>query len=578
MDLGEKLFEVISNWRRRQINGDRQVFQYELNECDRALALIVQPLFEEPVEIHASKQGGVVGMSFFLPPKIGFFKDRERNRALYIHQILMMAGAQKMELYWPQNLAIGPERNTYFSQKKEQISNTLSEFYPGFRDFQQVLIQDFQALLGPNSDPWLLWGGLSSGPGIKKSNMGGVTSRERSKQKSQPKLATSFEREEVDLDKEQHNPVMHSFEKMETADEYEGGSRTADGSDQLREHSEALKELKLKKVTRSGDAAAAFLNSDMQSTSEGVFEPDRALAAAKEVFYYPEWHFKKKKYQPNHCRLIASVADFVAENGMLPDLRETLLTTHRSVIAKHKQQLLQICNQRKWRGQQAEGSEIDIDAYVRHLSDIRNKVPSSGHFYQSQFLRARDFQVLVLVDLSLSTDSYVANRRVLDVELESVGLIGLLAESTRDNTLVAGTFSETRHHCVFEILKRPQEEWSAFYKRTPGVVPRGYTRLAPAIRHATQILEQSGAKDKILLILTDGKPTDYDGYEGRYGIDDIHKACLEAHARNVMTKAFAIEEAARHYFPQMFGSFEVLTSPEKLPQSLVKVFFEVQSR
>lgn len=576
MDVGERLFEIFSNWRRHQRDEDRRAFQYELTDCEKALALLVQPLFEDPVEIHAAKQSGVVGMAFYLPPAISFFRSRQRNRDLYLHQILMMASAQKLNLCWPRELEEDRERAAYFLQKRSLILQQLTEFYPGFRSFNQQLMQEFQAQPEGAGNSWLLWGGLSSGPGfIRKENDPKRKSQNRSKEDRQQNIETSFEREEVDLEKEKENLVTHSFEKMETADEYEGGARTADGSDQLEEHSEALKELKLKKVTRSGEAAAAFLNSDVTSATEVDAAVAGEAQAQEEILYYPEWHCKKKKYQPNHCRLVVSTP----ESSLEPDLvREKLFAEHGTAIAKSKQQLLQICNQRKWRNQQADGSEIDIDAFVRHLSDLRNKVPSSGRFYANQFLRNRDFQVLVLVDLSLSTDSYVENLRVLDVELESVGLIGLLSGGLRENTIVAGTYSETRNFCAFEYLKHGHEDWNMFYKRVPGVLPRGYTRLAPAIRHATRLLSQSDAKNKILLILTDGKPTDYDGYEGRYGIEDIRKACLEAQSRQILTKAFAIEKTARHYFPQMFGSFEILPSAAGLPQSLVKTFLHALNK
>lgn len=573
MDFGEKLFGMFSNWRRHRLEDERQPFKYELSDCEKALALIVQPFFEDPVEIHAAKQSGVVGLSFYLPPVIGFFQDRRRNRDLYVHQILMMAGAQKLNLCWPKNLEDERLREIYFHERQNEISDVVKNHYPEFSHFQQQLLHDFHAGSPGTGESWQLWGGLSSGPGLRRQQRPEGSSERRSSQNPAPPVETSFEREEVDLDKEKQNPVIHSFEKMETADEYQGGSRTADGSDQLQEHSEALKELKLKKVTRSGESAAAFLNSEGAPAVEVEFSIEPLAKIDPDVFFYPEWHFKKKRFQENHCRLVITEGEVSTEPGTL---RESLKETHRAAIARSQQQLQQIYNQRKWRGQQSEGSELDIDAVVRHFSDLRNKVPSSGGLYMNQFLRDRDFQVLVLIDLSLSTDSYVENRRVLDVEMESVGLMGLLAESLHDKTLVAGTYSETRHHCAFEILKRPEEEWGAFYRRAPRVVPRGYTRLAPAIRHATKILSESEAKDKILLILTDGKPTDYDGYEGRYGIEDIRKACLAAESRHILTKAFAIEKTAKHYFPQMFGSYEILRSPQTLPQAMVQTFLQAQ--
>lgn len=574
MDVGERLFEILSNWRRRQREEVRAHGRFELKDCEKALALVVQPFFEEPVEIHESKQSGVSGGSFFLPAAIDFFQDPRKNRELYLHQILMLAGAQQLALCWPGALIKDEERAQYFLEKRDLITAAVSDVYPYFKDFQVGLHQEFDLAEKTPADHWLFWGGLSSGGNKSMTGAGERKNPARTKKNRDHDIETSFERDEVDLDKEQQNPVTHSFEKMETADEYQGGSRTADGSDQLEEHQAALKELKLNKVTRSGESAAAFLNSDFHGAGEGELDQLKAETSTPTVLYYPEWHYKKRNYLKNHCRLVLSTAE---DGESEKDLRAKLSRDQAPLIERSKKQLQQICNQYKWRNQQLEGAEIDIDAFVRHLTDVRNRLPSSGRLYMNQIRRARDFQMLVLMDFSLSTDSYVDNRRVLDVEMEAVGLMGLLADEERDNTMVAGTFSETRHHCAFEFLKKSDEGWNAYFKRAPAVEPRGYTRLAPALRHGTELLSKSKAKSKILILLTDGKPTDYDGYEGRYGVEDIHKACLEASQQRILTKAFAIERNAKHYFPRMFPSFEILPAAEMLPQSLVKTLLEART-
>ena len=67
-----------------------------------------------------------------------------------------------------------------------------------------------------------------------------------------------------------------------------------------------------------------------------------------------------------------------------------------------------------------------------------------------------------------------------------------------------------------------------FFRHAQSIEPSGYTRLGPAIRHSTYRLSQLNSKNKLLILLTDGKPTDYDRYEGRYGIEDIHNAIVVA--------------------------------------------------
>ena len=74
-----------------------------------------------------------------------------------------------------------------------------------------------------------------------------------------------------------------------------------------------------------------------------------------------------------------------------------------------------------------------------------------------------------------------------------------------------------------------------------GLEPTGYTRIGPALRHGIALLERQRAARKLLLVLSDGKPVDYDRYEGRYGIADVRQAIREAHQAHIHSYALAIE-------------------------------------
>jgi nitric oxide reductase NorD protein len=81
-------------------------------------------------------------------------------------------------------------------------------------------------------------------------------------------------------------------------------------------------------------------------------------------------------------------------------------------------------------------------------------------------------------------------------------------------------------------------------------------------------------RDLVTLLLIDGKPIDYDRYEGRYGIADIRQAIREAHHSRIHTYALAIDVQAKLYLPQMFGSgsFRILPHPTHLVRGLSEVY------
>ncbi len=51
-------------------------------------------------------------------------------------------------------------------------------------------------------------------------------------------------------------------------------------------------------------------------------------------------------------------------------------------------------------------------------------------------------------------------------------------------------------------------------ERIGAIHPREYTRMGQPIRYMTRLLSAVEAKSRILFILSDGKPEDYDEYKG----------------------------------------------------------------
>lgn len=79
-------------------------------------------------------------------------------------------------------------------------------------------------------------------------------------------------------------------------------------------------------------------------------------------------------------------------------------------------------------------------------------------------------------------------------------------------------------------------------------------------------------------MISDGKPNDYDKYEGKYGIRDVRQALHELKQNQVNSYALAIEATAKYYLPQMFGQnhYQIVSSPTDLVTSLVKLYEKIK--
>ena len=84
----------------------------------------------------------------------------------------------------------------------------------------------------------------------------------------------------------------------------------------------------------------------------------------------------------------------------------------------------------------------------------------------------------------------------------------------------------------------------------------------------------------MVILVTDGKPCDYDRYEGTYGIRDVKMAVETGHRHEIATHAFAVEKRAKEYFPAMFtpDHYSIVSDPKGLATGLCDLLATLRAR
>jgi nitric oxide reductase NorD protein len=179
--------------------------------------------------------------------------------------------------------------------------------------------------------------------------------------------------------------------------------------------------------------------------------------------------------------------------------------------------------------------------------------------------------VAVLVDVSRSTESYVGEKSVIDVEREALVALAEGLQACGDEAAIL-TFSSLRRDRVFvsRIKDFDEHAGAVVRRRIAALKPGFYTRLGAAIRHTSLLLAGRASKKRLLLVLTDGKPNDLDHYEGRYGIEDTRRAVQEARRAGHAVFAITVDTKAQSYVPHIFGAggFAILSHPARLTAAL----------
>jgi len=282
----------------------------------------------------------------------------------------------------------------------------------------------------------------------------------------------------------------------------------------------------------------------------------------------PEWDWKQQRLLPQHCRVLTLSASAPPPYTPPPALHATARTMRRRLEVLRAAPL--------WQRGCTDGEQLDIDAWVRHAGGGAGAHTGEPAVFSRRVRGGRSLATLLLADLSLSTDAYVNNdARVIDVVREALFVFGEALHGTGDAFAMLGFSSVRRAHVRLQHLKGFDDAWNAAAQARVGAIKPGYyTRMGAAIRAATQQLQQRPERQRLLLILTDGKPNDIDRYEGRWGLEDTRHAVAEAREAGLLPFCLSIDEQAHDYLPHLFGprGWAWVRRPAELPARLAGVY------
>ncbi|HYF89226.1 nitric oxide reductase activation protein NorD [Azospirillum sp.] len=356
--------------------------------------------------------------------------------------------------------------------------------------------------------------------------------------------------------------MLNRFEKILGLAEMVNLNRKVEDDDEenARKAAEDMDEITVGQHERK---ASTKLKLDLDLAAEEVY-----AAPLRAEITYPEWDWKRRRYLPDHCRVIAEPAALEGEEWRPDDdaIRRIRLVRRQFEAMRPRRQLMT---------GQPDGDDLDLSALVRSVADRRAGGYGSERVYSAVRTVARDLSICVLVDVSLSTDSYVEERRVLDVEKEALlALTHGLAACGDEHAILTFT-SHRRHHVDVRTVKDFEERLDArVLRRIQALKPGSYTRMGAALRHATFRLKDRPHTHRLLLVLTDGKPNDTDHYEGRYAIEDTRVAVQEARRAGLRLFGITVDEQGRDYLPYIFGTgaYAIFPHVARLPAALPAIY------
>ncbi|MCC6181321.1 MAG: VWA domain-containing protein [Bacteroidia bacterium] len=584
LELDEYIYGKIAKYFKAKRKANEYVVDrtVTLEEVKPQLIIIARAVTGEAIDIYPSeREGGYKNNSFFLPVSFSRLTSKEQNKAFYYFRVLYLSIQKELNLNWH-------VKKDYTNELSQQEAYRTSEYVLGrlFKEFKYIeeiylqLKNYFESIYAPNSivDYSWLYGKWMINDGHEASALlNQFSNKIKTKNELKPKTILKANAVEdiksVEVDKKQQEDfvLLHSFEKVETAEEFDGTWRDFDGEDDLKEHSDALEELNMKFTVR--------VDNDTHSIYQAEFIENTNVSESAErdvdglFIKYNEWDYSKSSYKVDFCKLYPKI-QLKTDN----EYYYNIIRKHHTTLMGLRKMLTNVNNKFLQQRKQLQGIEFDIDAITDMYVDIQSKRTPSENIYISNRKKEKDISILILLDVSLSSDGYVANNRVIDVEKEVSILFGEILNEFQIDFCIDSFYSKTRNHSSYLTLKDFDDKWETSKQRIGAVEPQGYTRIGTALRHAGRKLNARSTKNKWLILLSDGKPNDYDKYEGKYGINDVKQALKELNQQQIHSYALAIEAQAKYYLPQMFGQnhFQILTTSVELLTSLVKLYDKIK--
>lgn len=296
------------------------------------------------------------------------------------------------------------------------------------------------------------------------------------------------------------------------------------------------------------------------------------------VARYPEYDHVTGRYRPDWCRLREMPGQIGSPHSAtaLGEARSDLVDRLSALIKASR-----ISRQQRVRGQ-TEGEFLDMDASIAAMIARRAGEVPDTRVYGRYERRSRDMSVLVLIDASRSTMERVhgSESSVLEMERLSTALLARAMAAAGDPFAIAAFCSNGREDVRYARIKDFDRPFDGFaLARLAGITGEYSTRLGTVIRHAGNDLRRQRSHRRLLLIVTDGEPSDIDIDDRHYLVEDARMAVHELGRDGIDTFCVALASEADSYAQRIFGSrgAALIDSIDRLDKLLPAVYLKLRS-
>ena len=231
---------------------------------------------------------------------------------------------------------------------------------------------------------------------------------------------------------------------------------------------------------------------------------------------------------------------------------------------------------------QLDGHDLDVDAMLDAGIALRMRQEPDPRIFRATTSKHRDLAVLLLLDISESTrDRLASGASILEVERLAVAVLAEAMSALGDPFCLLAFASNGRDDVEMTTVKAFDEPYDrACVGRLAALSSGLSTRLGTALRHTGEVIGHISSFRKLVIVLTDGEPSDIDIADPLDLVEDARRAAVGLRARGIDGFGVVLGSNAMNSAVRIFGRGNTMLVPriEDLPARLSELYFRLVRR
>ncbi|MWB77403.1 VWA domain-containing protein [Pseudooceanicola sp. 216_PA32_1] len=227
---------------------------------------------------------------------------------------------------------------------------------------------------------------------------------------------------------------------------------------------------------------------------------------------------------------------------------------------------------------QAEGETLDLDAAIDAAIDHRSGRTPDHRVYEGTSAPERSIAVHLLLDSSRSTEDRVGSQSVLEIERDAAAVFARATDRLGDALAITAFSSNGREDLRTVCVKRFSDDLGMLAGMALSGLTSAYsTRMGAALRLAGHSLARVPRHRRLVLLLTDGEPSDIDVPDREYLITDARRAVQSLSAEGIDCFCIALGPGAGETVGRIFGrtGFVRVERLDTLPEKLTALYLRM---